>query len=68
MARALGHEDEEHSRIDEDGDLSLLQCTANSLAGSRDVLGKSRGCRRGLSLSDTSHSEARTVKMEDGRV
>jgi hypothetical protein len=43
MARALGHEDEDHSRTDEDGDLSLLPCTANSLAGSRDVLGKSRG-------------------------
>ena len=43
MARALGHEDEEHSRTDEDGHLSLLSCTANSLAGSRDVLGKSNG-------------------------
>ena len=41
MVRALRYEDEEHSRTD--GDLSSLPCTANVLAGSRDVLGKGRG-------------------------
>jgi hypothetical protein len=43
MVRALRYEDEEHSRTDGDEDLSSLPCTANALAGSRDVLGKGRG-------------------------
>jgi len=47
MVRALRYEDEEHSRTDGDGDvdgdLSSFPCTANALAGSRDVLGKGRG-------------------------
>ena len=32
-AKALGHEDEEHCRVDEDGGLPLLSCTATRLPG-----------------------------------